>query len=303
MKLSTYCIFLVILPNWLYFFSFFVSIKDTFLNIHSGLNCNTLFFFQFSWRTKKSIRTLVTLLLISVSDTQTYYPWEQRGNNNPYLNIHSLSALGMLPSCPGMAFWEQQEVGKGTGRETFLDNLLPIQYSEILPSWHVSPRGTVWRIGTWKYSCWVPCWQRARYITRSSETHNKDDEMFRFWAADLQEKVKRMKYVYNLVNWEKMGMVIDWKYSEALALRLAETNRWRPDQRGRGQGSRKGGGHPTNWDALWPACRANTSLQTPVTQKWIREEWENIFLSGNIRTSNMSNSFPNGSERPTSDEE
>lgn len=49
--------------------------------------------------------------------------------------------------------------------------------------------------------------------------------MFRFWVADLQEKVKRMKYVYNLVNWEKTGMVIDWKYSEALALMLAEKTR------------------------------------------------------------------------------
>lgn len=43
-KLSTYCIFLVILPNWLFFFPLFCFNKNTFLNIHSGLNWNTFFF-------------------------------------------------------------------------------------------------------------------------------------------------------------------------------------------------------------------------------------------------------------------
>lgn len=45
-------------------------------------------------------------------------------------------------------------------------------------------------------SAWLS--ETERYITGSSE-HNKDDEMFRFLVNDLQEKVKKMKYVYNLV--------------------------------------------------------------------------------------------------------
>lgn len=45
-------------------------------------------------------------------------------------------------------------------------------------------------------STWLS--ETERYITGSSE-HNKDDEMFRFFVNDLQEKVKKIKYVYNLV--------------------------------------------------------------------------------------------------------
>lgn len=44
-------------------------------------------------------------------------------------------------------------------------------------------------------SAWLS--ETERYITGSSE-HNKDDEMFRLLVNDLQEKVKKMKYVYNL---------------------------------------------------------------------------------------------------------
>lgn len=44
-------------------------------------------------------------------------------------------------------------------------------------------------------SAWLS--ETERYITGSSE-RNKDDEMFRLLVNDLQEKVKKMKYVYNL---------------------------------------------------------------------------------------------------------
>lgn len=46
-------------------------------------------------------------------------------------------------------------------------------------------------------SAWLS--ESKRYIRGRQEIHHKGGETFRFRVADLQEKVKRMKYVCNLV--------------------------------------------------------------------------------------------------------